>query len=391
MIYPRKLFTTFIREIQSRRITVLTGMRQTGKTTLMRYVFDRIGEKNKIFLDLENPLNQKAFEEKNFDNILHNLRAFGFDPKRKGFVFLDEIQAMPVISRAIKYLHDHYQIKFFLTGSSSFYLKNIFPESMAGRKIIYELFPLDFQEFLAFKGNEKKFLEDFSGKSRNKNLVSWELHKKLYDEYLEYGGFPGVVIEEQKKKEVLEDIFKSFFEKDVKALADFKDISRLRDLIILLANRAGSKLEVSKVASEIGVSRETIYSYLSFLEKTYFIFLVAPFSRSLNGEVRGAKKVYLSDVGLLNYLGKISEGMLLENAIFQNLRIYGKVNYYEKYRGPEIDFILDGRVAFEVKLHGDTRDIKRLQKTAESLKIKESYLITKSYLEHPKVILALDV
>lgn len=69
MIYPRKLTQKLIKEVNSDRVIVLTGMRQTGKTTLMRQVFDSIRSKNKIFLDLENPLNQKAFEEINFDNI----------------------------------------------------------------------------------------------------------------------------------------------------------------------------------------------------------------------------------------------------------------------------------------------------------------------------------
>ena len=205
MIYPRKLTQNLIKEVSSPRIVVLTGMRQTGKTTLMRQIFDSIKSENKVFLDLENPLNQKVFEEENFDNILLNLKNFGFSPAQKGYLFLDEIQLVPQIARAVKYLYDHYQIKFFLTGSSSFYLKNLFPESLAGRKIIYELFPLSFQEFLIFKEKEKKFFNNFSQKAKNKNKISFEIYKKLYEEYLDFGGFPGVVI--ANKQESKKDIF----------------------------------------------------------------------------------------------------------------------------------------------------------------------------------------
>ena len=393
MIYPRKLTPKLIKEIGSARITVLTGMRQTGKTTLMRQVFDSIKSENKVFLDLENPLNQKVFEETNFDNILLNLKEFGLDPDEKSYVFLDEIQIVPEISRAIKYLYDHRQIKFFLTGSSSFYLKNLFPESLAGRKIVYELFPLDFKEFLVFKKKEKKFFADFSQKAKNKNKISFEIYKKLYEEYLAFGGFPGVVIENNKegKKAVLEDIFKSYFEKDIKALADFKEIKKLRDLIILFAGRVGSKIEITKIASEIGVSRETVYSYLSFLEKTYFVFLVPSFSKNINGEIRKARKIYFCDTGLLNYLTRAVEGAVFENAVFQNLRDLGKISYYEKYKGPEIDFILDGRIALEAKIRADLRDADKLRRMTNNLGLKNYYLITKNYSDHPKSILVIDL
>lgn len=393
MIYPRKLTQKLIKKIDSARITVLTGMRQTGKTTLMRQVFDSIKSENKVFLDLENPLNQKVFEETNFDNILLNLKEFGLNPDEKSYVFLDEIQIVPEISRAIKYLYDHRKIKFFLTGSSSFYLKNLFPESLAGRKIVYELFPLDFKEFLVFKKKEKKFFVDFSQKAKNKNKISFEIYKKLYEEYLAFGGFPGVVIENSKegKKAVLEDIFKSYFEKDVKALADFKEIKKLRDLIILFSGRVGSKIEITKIASEIGVSRETVYSYLGFLEKTYFVFLIPSFSKNINGEVRKARKIYFCDTGLLNYLSRAVEGAIFENAIFQNLRDLGKVSYYEKYKGPEIDFILDGRIALEAKIRADSRDADKLRRTANNIRVKNYYLISKNYSEHPKSILAIDL
>lgn len=391
MIYPRRLTIKLIKEINSPRITILTGMRQTGKTTLMRQVFNSIKSRNKIFLDLENPLNQKIFEEKNFDNILLNLKEVGIDPKRKSYIFLDEVQLMPSISQVVKYLYDHYKIKFFLIGSSSFYLKNLFPESLAGRKVIYELFPLDFEEFLIFKEKERKFFDDFSRKAKNKNQISLEIYKKFYEEYLKFGGFPGVVIAKKDKRVILEDIFRSYFEKDVKSLADFRETGKLRDLILLLANRVGSKIEISKISSEIGISRETVYSYLNFLEKTYFIFLISPFSKSLNGEVRGAKKIYFCDTGLLNYLGIVTEGIVFENAVFQNLKKYGQINYYQKYKGPEIDFILNKKIALEVKTYGVIGDIKKLSRTVKNLKIKNYYLISKNYLDHPKSILAIDL
>ena len=392
-IYPRSLSLALAKEIETSRIVVLTGMRQVGKTTLMRQIFNKIEASNKIFLDFENPLNQKIFEEENFDNIIPNLESLGFSLGKKSYIFLDEVQIMPRIVRAVKYLYDHYKIKFFLTWSSSFYLKNLFPESLAGRKVNYELFPLNFEEFLVFKEKEKDFLKDFSAKVKKKNKISFELYKKLFDEYSEFGSFPAIALEKDRsgKRQILEDIFKSYFEKDIKVLADFRELGKFRDLILLLANRVGSKIDISKISSEIGISRETVYSYLNFLESTYFISLIEPFSKSIDGEVRGAKKIYFCDSGLLNYLGRIQEGTIFENTVFQNLRKYGNLNYYEKYKGGEIDFVLNKKFAFEVKSKASVSDLKRLKKFSQNLKLKEYYLIAKDYSELPRTILAQEL
>ncbi len=88
-------------------------MRRTGKTTLYRIIFDGIQSKNKAFLDIENPIDQQVFEEKDYNNIWANLQSYGISNRQKAYLFLDEIQARPEIVRAIKYLYDHYDVKFF--------------------------------------------------------------------------------------------------------------------------------------------------------------------------------------------------------------------------------------------------------------------------------------
>src|SRR3989344_8763388 len=148
----RKLYSKIIDRLDALEAIVVTGMRRVGKTTLLKQVYDSLKSDNKIFLDLENPINQKYFSEENYEAIKYTLETLGVNLTQKAYVFLDEIQFVGSIPSVVKYLMDHYQIKFFLTGSSSFYLKNLFSESLAGRKIIYELSPLDFEEFLELKG-----------------------------------------------------------------------------------------------------------------------------------------------------------------------------------------------------------------------------------------------
>ncbi|MCG2695119.1 DUF4143 domain-containing protein [Candidatus Parcubacteria bacterium] len=154
--------------------------------------------------------------------------------------------------------------------------------------------------------------------------------------------------------------------------------------------RVGSKLEITKLASEIGVSRETVYSFLAFLEATYFVHFISPFSKNVDREVGGGRKVYLCDNGLLNNFSKISEGSLFENAVFLNLKERGKINYYQKRSGGEIDFIVD-KTALEVKNDGNNFDLKKLQRISNSIGIKKYYLVTKKFNKEKRFILATDL
>jgi len=264
MQFPRKLLKDIKSQLKTREVIVVTGMRRVGKTTLLQMIYEKIGTDNKVFLDMENILEHKIFEEIDFNNIWANLKPYGITNKKKAYIFIDEIQLKPEIVRAIKYLYDHYEVKFIVTGSSSFYLKNLFPESLAGRKVTFELFPLDFEEFLIFKEADKESSPSFEEKDQKKNLINYEKFKKYYEEYLTFGGFPQVALaaEDDQKRLYLKDIFTSYFEKDVRVLADFRQLRAFRDMMLLLMQRVGGKLEITKLASEIGVSRDTVYSYI---------------------------------------------------------------------------------------------------------------------------------
>lgn len=393
MIYPRKISSEIQKHLDDSEIIVLTGMRRVGKTTLYQSLFEKIESHNKAFLDLENPITQKVFEEKNFDNITLNLKEFGLNVKEKSYLFLDEIQVIPEITKAIKYLYDHYGIKFFLTGSSSFYLKNLFPESLAGRKFVFHLKPLDFEEFLVFKEIKREKFNSFPEKDKNKSYLRFEKLKGFFEEFKAFGGFPQVVLEEdrEKKKLHLQDILKSYFEKDVQNLAKFKEIKTFRDLILLLMSRVGSKLDITRLSSELGTSRETIYSYLSFLENTFFLSLIGPYTKSADRLVAKAKKVYFCDTGLINENSKLTEGQMLENSVFNCLQNYGEIRYYQKAGGQEIDFILDKKIALEVKAKGVFQDLKRLREISNKIGIKNSYIITKEYIKETGYISTVDL
>src|SRR3989344_2625924 len=383
----RALFNKLIRYLDKKEALVITGMRQVGKTTLMRQLYDYISDREKLWFDFENPLAVKVFEDIDYNNIYKRLDDLvGGAKDKKILVFIDEIQIFPEITKIIKYLLDHYHIKFIVTGSSNYYLKNLFPESLSGRKFLFQLDPLSFREYLYFQNRTSS---DEIGDLKLLDAIGDNtvfVHKKFetdYDDFLRYGGFPAVVLEKDKevKRQILKNIFASFFEKDLKILSDYKDIQELRDLLLLLVPRVGSLLDVTRIASELGVSRPKIYSYLEFLQGAFIIKLLPRYAKGIDRSVAGGKKVYFSDTGLLRMIGNVNDSQLFENGVVNQLGAYGKISFYRKRNTEEIDLIWENKTAFEIKLKGVPKDFARLQKIASKFGIMDAHVISKEFVD----------
>ena len=378
MFKKRKLIARIRPYLDRPEAIVITGFRRVGKTAILRHLYEQTPSKNKLFLDLENPLNQRIFEARDYDVVLQEFAGRNLATSGTMYVFLDEIQFAHHIPSVAKYLMDHYRVKFFMTGSSSFYLKNLFSESLAGRKFLFELFPLDFEEFLWFTRGERSA------------FGSHDMMMAQYDEYLRYGGFPSVVLARSPDEKAIEldNILGSYFQLDVRTFAQFRDNENLRNLLLLLAPRAGSKADVSKLADALRVSRSTVYHYLDFLSHTYLISQLRAYSASSDVRIRHNPKIYFNDSGLLNRIFQVSRGQLFDSNIHHILLARASyerpgspvdlVHYYQTATGREIDFIVGGKRAIEVKLTASSRDVGRLAKLASRLGIPEYAVVTLS-------------
>jgi uncharacterized protein len=378
-MYKRQIWAKLAKEIGTDEIVVLTGARQVGKTTTIHWFLSQITHQNKIYFDLENVLERKIFEADNYDSILTVLSQRGLNIKKPMVVALDEIQLVKNLPSVVKYLHDHYPIKFFLSGSSAYYIKNRFLESMAGRKVIYELWPLSFEEFLTFK--EMDFvLPQFPPKEIKFDTYAYEALNLLYQEYVTYGGLPKVVLttDVHRKQTLLQEIFSSYINFDVESLADFKQTRDLRRVISLLAARIGNRVNVSQLAEIAGLSRITVDAYLEFLKASYLIRLLPVFSQSQTIRTRQLEKVYFVDSGIASINSALSEGAAFENSLCHQLSLIGNVSYFFD-RQQEIDFVvaIDGReaVAVEAKLTPDSRDVNHVQRLAHKAGIEKSLVV----------------
>jgi predicted AAA+ superfamily ATPase len=373
-IVERTIYRQLKEALTDSRIIVITGMRRVGKTTTLHWLLDQISSPNKIYIDLERMDQRAVFEEKNYDLIMDYLQNRGLDKTQQIYVALDEIQYVPNIPSVIKYLYDTYQIKFLLTGSSSYYLKNLFSESMAGRKIVFEMFPLNFAEILDFHNIPYHHRTSFAEMRFNEG--EYQRLKSEYDNYIQFGGLPNVVMETkpQVKKEILQDILTSYFNLDVQTLADFRKIGEMQQLLKVLAARIGNKLDQSKLSQVIGVTRPTLAAYLEFLEKTYMIYRLPAFSNSDRSTVLG-KKLYFFDNGIASILSQPSEGALFENTVFNQLKFLGEMNYLGKGNDYEIDFILSHSTALEAKVHPVQSDDVKLKRISTKYEFVENWLI----------------
>ncbi len=382
----RMLFPALAHALADQRVIVITGQRRVGKTTAVRWLLDQAATANKLYLDLERLDQRAVFNESNYDLVLNYLRNRGLDLGQQAYVALDEIQYAPNVPSIVKYLHDAAQangapgIKFILTGSSSFYLKNLFTESLAGRKIVFEMFPLTFREFLDFHDVAYRVRANFADMAFDR--YEYERLKGLYEEYLAFGGLPEVALTPgaQIKTEILNDVLSSYINIDIRVLADFQRIAELQQLLRLLASRIGNRIDHTKLASILGISRPTVLHYLEFLEMTYLIRRLPAYSASADRSAALARKLYFYDNGIAGVLARLSEGALFENAVFNQLRVYGELAYLGRSSEHEIDFVVgspgDATVAaLEVKVNPLSGELQKLRRLAASYDMAAAFLV----------------
>lgn len=376
-MFYREIYDELLQHLSKKQVTVITGMRRVGKSTAVRYLIEKWELKNYIYLDCERVEIRILFNKPDYEKIKEELELMGIDFSKACLIAIDEIQLIENLPSVIKYLYDTYKVKFVVTGSSSYYIKNTFSESLSGRKRIFEMCPLNFKEFLQFKKLWKDIYQKYSwGKF---NRAWYNLSKDWYEEYIKFGGFPEVVLEsdDSDKKELLNDIVNSYIELDVKLLADYKVSEDLYKLVKLLSVRSGNKVDYSKLSSVSGINRNKITNYIYLLEYTYLIYQISPFTKNIDKEISQQKKLYFADTGILNLLSgnKLSSGQIFENTIAAQLKPFKELNYYQRKTGQEIDFILNEDTAIEVKETPVEHHKSLLNQRAASIKMKKQILI----------------
>jgi predicted AAA+ superfamily ATPase len=348
----RKLFEDLVAHLSKKEYSIITGARQTGKSTLLKQLelYCREKELPVVFLNLEN---WTILAELNLNPL--NILKFIPESGLKIVILIDEIQYLDDPSNFLKHLYDEHSdhIKIVATGSSAFYIDHQFRDSLAGRKKLFQLFTCSFDEFLLLNG-KSHLLDEIKHILKSKDYKSTLIDylRIEWESFMIYGGYPAIITEPDKMEKIsrLKEIRDSFVKRDILESGVINE-SGFYNLFRILAGQTGSLVNVNELSSTLRINNNTIDNYLVILQKCFHIALPKPFSRNLRKELVKMPKIFLLDTGLrnclLNNFQPISErsdkGELWENTVFRTLvDKYGTdaIHFWRTSGGNEVDFVL---------------------------------------------------
>ena len=338
------------------KCVLITGARQTGKSTLIKHLYPEIKQ-----ISFDDP-----FAEEQAKNNPEMFMSLNTPP-----IFLDEIQYVPSLFRYIKQSSDNNDSKglFYLSGSQPFELMELVSDSLAGRVAIIELPPLSLREIM-----ESRFTEPFLPtmdyiKERNTDAVKpdniWSI--------IHRGGYPEMQDPDMDWAMFFSSYVKTYLERDVRELAAVQDLDAFRRFMVACAARTGQMLNYSNIADEVGKDSNTIKNWVSVLEASGIVYILEPYANSALKRAIKTPKLYFRDTGLAAYLtrwltpetlatGAMSGEFFETFVISEILKSYSNrgldyryfVSYYrgkdkkkvkkngdESYEEAEIDFIVE--------------------------------------------------
>lgn len=293
-------------------ILALTGPRQSGKTTLLRNMFE-----DYRYVSLENP------DIRNFAEV----DTKGFFKYYDDKVIFDEVQRVPKLFSYMQGIVDENRKmgQFILSGSQNFHLMQNITQSLAGRVALFKLFPFDFSEL---------------------KLGGWL--NDSYEELMIKGFYPALYNRGIDSSSFYSNYLQTYVQRDVSELIAIKDMSTFRRFVVLCAARAGQLLNLSALANQCGISQPTAKAWLSALESSYIVFLLYPYYKNFSKRVVKTPKLYFYDSGLLSHLLKINriEQVINESVkgvIFENMVVseYYKQMYHNNITQTDMWFWRD--------------------------------------------------
>ena len=376
--------------LKTGEIIVIKGVRRSGKSTLMLQFIRKSGldEKNTLVVNFEDP----RFRNPNLELLdrIYEVYQEELQPDEGHYVILDEVQEVEGWEKFARFLHEAKKVQVFITGSSSKLLSEEYSTLLAGRHVDIEIFPLCFTEFLEFKG--------VSIRSRIEMIKFRHRIRKLLDEYLEFGGFPKVVLieEEKGKEELLNNYFRDILIKDVQRRFKVRETVKLEELAKYYLTNISTLQSFNRARKWLDLSLDTVERYSKYFAIARLLFFVPKFSFSLKEQILNPKKVYCMDPGLRNIVsfkfsedrGRIAENVVFLNLLFRNRNSDREIYYWRDKRGREVDFVLKRGLKIERLIQVtyvsgeeevDVREKKALLKASEELNCEDMQVITRDY------------
>lgn len=385
-LHPRRILPLLRARLAKWPITVLTGARQTGKTTLVRDLLPGREESTPLYFSLDDPDERLRLAADPVRRLDHGSRL----------VILDEVQKQPGLMDAVKLLADRKKgNRFLLLGSSQILLLRQIRETLAGRATLLELWPLALTERVTGEAVPESGLDRIwkNGQAAIQRMLeeassaeSARLWRGRAEDQLRWGGYPALEpLQDEDRMVWLRDFRRTYLERD---LADLGQVANLDQFALaqnLIAARTSRLLSYSEVSRELGVAVNTVKRYVRFLEISYQVYLLRPLLPTVSARLVKSPKLYWTDPGLARLLSErmgLDDGLLFETYVLDEILRWlawqsdpPRLHFYRTHGGREVDFILyspKSLVAIEAKgaTHADARDSRPLLDVLESIRIK---------------------
>lgn len=379
--------------LNSGKIISIVGPRRVGKTYFLYFLIKKLAEKvnrkNIIYINFEDE--RLELNSSSLNLILDSYYELYPENNEELFFFFDEIQLIDNWEKFIRRIYDSVSRNIFITGSSSKLLSSEIASSLRGRGLSYELFPLNFKEYLRFKNIH---FDNLSSTKTKANLI------KQFSTYLLNGGFPEIInFNEDLRNKTLQSYLDVMIFRDIIERYNISNPIALKYLIKKALSNVGNYLSVNKIFNElksagVKVSKDSIYTFLNYVQDAYLIFMTSIYSESINVQNTNDKKIYCIDNGLANSFSfSLSEnkGRLLENLVYLYLRSSGK-NIYYNYDNRECDFVIYDKfkiaaayqVTTELNESNKEREINGLIEAMKKYKLKKGVILTLEQKNHFK-------
>ncbi len=398
--HKRNLFFNIIDYLNDKQIIAIHGLRRTGKTTLMYQLIDYlltkgVEKKNIIYFSFDEII---AKQPQAIEEILEIYSSTILKKEMKNtYIFFDEIQHIDNWQAIIKRYYDLYPgLKFFISGSSSLFIKKKSRESLAGRIYEFNLETLKFEEFLRMKGMKVSEIKIRSNLKKLQDLYEKlildkkEIITKLND-YIIKGGFIETINEESVYK-VHNYIKNSIIDRvtfiDIPETFKIKEPNLLLKIVNIISSNPGGICEYQNLADSLNVTRQTISNYISYLQEAFLIKLTTHYTGSYLTGTRKAKKSYLSDHGIITAMKGMeipdeqTIGRIVENIVVNHL----EAKYFLRLGNEEIDVMLkknNETIPIEVKYKNKIRekDLKTMKKAIKRNDVIRGIVVSKDLFD----------
>lgn len=383
-----------LRCLKTNKVVTITGIRRAGKSYIARQIVnDFVKNKNNSLI--------VNFEEAGFDEELdrkflvkiHDAYLSILKPDKKHLIILDEVQEVKEWEKFVRSVNEKNEAHLVVTGSSAKIMSEELATLLTGRTLKMEVFPLTFKEFLGFKG--------LALKGRFEVIKNEGKIKDLLKEYLSFGGFPEVVLEEDEdlKIKILRSYYGDILIKDVVRRFNVRRIDKLERIGFYYLTNFSSPITFNRIGKFLKFGEKTVEIYSKHIESSKLIFFLKRFSFSVKEQENSPRKVYLMDIGfhhLSNILFFDRVSNIYENLVaIQLLKKEGEdIFYWKDYSGREVDFVIREnrrvkqliQVCYSIEAP-DTREreLKALLRASEELKCRNLLVITDDFEGEEKI------